>query len=251
MRAIGIIPARFASTRFPGKPLAPILGKPMVQWVYDRALEVKGLDSVLVATDDERVVEAVRAFGGRVVMTPADCASGSDRVWRAVEKMECEVVVNLQGDEPLLNPEAVEALLRLMNENEGLLMGTLVASIEKREDYEEPSVVKVAVGEGGRCLYFSRSPIPYLGGKDFGKATLWRHVGVYAFRKDFLGRFTGWPTGTLEGVEKLEQLRALERGVEIRAVAVEWPGTGIDRPEDISLAEELIGKERAVRPQLN
>jgi 3-deoxy-manno-octulosonate cytidylyltransferase (CMP-KDO synthetase) len=237
MRIIGVIPARFASTRFPGKPLAAILGRPMIQWVYERALQVPGLERVVVATDDERIAAAVKGFGGEAVMTSGQCASGSDRVWEAVRDMACDIVVNLQGDEPTLDPASVEALLDLMGADPDLELGTLVAPLTLREDFQDPNVVKVALGSAGRCLYFSRSPVPYLRDRAFEAVPIWRHVGIYAFRKKLLEVFAGWPRGTLEAAESLEQLRALERGVLIKAAAVDWPGCAVDRPEDVAAAE--------------
>lgn len=192
---VGVIPARYGSTRFPGKPLAPILGRPMIQWVYERALVIPGVDRVLAATDDERIARAVEAFGGMAVMTSPGCPSGSDRVFEAVRDLPCEVVLNLQGDEPTLDPVGVGALVSLMRSSPDLQMGTLVAPLTRPEDYENPNVVKVALGEGGRCLYFSRSPVPHSRDRAFQAAPLWRHIGIYAYRKEFLATFTGWPTG--------------------------------------------------------
>jgi 3-deoxy-manno-octulosonate cytidylyltransferase (CMP-KDO synthetase) len=239
MRAVGVIPARFESTRFPGKPLAPILGRPMIRWVWERAARVRGLGRLLVATDDERIASAVRGFGGEAVMTSPACASGSDRVWEAVKTLPCDVVVNLQGDEPGLEPAAVEALLGLMASDPALELGTLATALTDPGEAADPNVVKVVLGEGGRCLYFSRSPVPYL--EDGREGTpRWRHVGIYAFRKGLLEAFTSWPQSPLERAEKLEQLRALERGVLIRAVTAAWPACAVDAPEDIPSAEAYL-----------
>jgi 3-deoxy-manno-octulosonate cytidylyltransferase (CMP-KDO synthetase) len=240
MRALAVIPARYASTRFPGKPLAPILGKPMIQWVVEGAARVRGVQAVLVATDDERIRSAVEAFGGRAVLTSPACPSGTDRVWEAAREWRGDVIVNLQGDEPALESEAVEALLDLMESDPALSMGTLVAPLECREDYDNPDVVKVVLGEEGRCLYFSRSPVPHLRDAPFPGTRLYRHVGVYAYRRAFLEVFTGWSEGALEKLERLEQLRALERGVVIRAAVVAWRGCGVDRPEDVARAEAAL-----------
>jgi 3-deoxy-D-manno-octulosonate cytidylyltransferase len=237
------VPARYASTRFPGKPLAPILGKPMIQWVYERATQVHGMERVLVATDDRRIAAAVARFGGEAVMTSDHCASGSDRVWEAVKDLDCDVVVNLQGDEPTLEPASVQALLDLMASNPDLELGTLVAPLIRPEDFRDPNVVKVVLGAVGRCLYFSRSPVPHLRERAFEAVPLWRHVGVYAFRKALLEAFTGWPRGTLEATESLEQLRALERGITIKAAAVEWSGCAVDTPEDVAAAEAYLIKQ--------
>ena len=242
VRAVAIIPARYGSTRFPGKALAPILGRPMIQWVYERASKVRGVERLLVATDDERIAGAVLGFGGEVVMTSRDCPSGSDRVWEAVSGIPCDVVVNLQGDEPALQPSSVEALLELM-EDPAVGLGTLVTPIGERAEYEDPNVVKAVMSEGERCLYFSRSPVPYLRTCAFEEAVLWRHVGIYAFRRDVLESFVSWPVGRLEALEGLEQLRALEHGVGVRAAVVEWSGCAVDVPADVALAEAYLRKE--------
>ena len=244
MKVVAVIPARYASTRFPGKPIAPILGRPMIQWVWERARLVPGLDRVLVATDDERIAEATRGFGGEAVMTPATCPSGSDRAWEAVRDLDCEVVLNLQGDEPALEPEAVRALLELMKSRREVDLGTLVTPLAGSADYENPNVVKVVLARDGRCLYFSRSPVPFLRSATLGEVPVWRHVGVYAFRKEFLGTFVGQPQGILERAEALEQLRALECGGLVAAVAVSWPGCAVDTPEDVAGAEAYLLRER-------
>jgi 3-deoxy-manno-octulosonate cytidylyltransferase (CMP-KDO synthetase) len=241
VKVVGVIPARFASSRFPGKPLAPILGKPMIQWVYERSLLAGNVDEVLVATDDRRIHDAVAGFNGRCVLT-GECATGSDRVFEAVRNSACDVVLNLQGDEPTLDPRSVSALVEMMLERPGLDMGTLVSPIRSRREYEDPNVVKVALGGEGRCLYFSRSPVPHLRDVPFEGAAIWRHVGIYAFRKPFLQVFTSWPRGILETSESLEQLRALENGVVICAAQVEWPGCAVDTPEDLPGAERALGK---------
>ncbi len=239
MKVVGVIPARYGSSRYPGKPLVPILGKPMIQWVYERSLRIPDLDEVMVATDNERIADVVHGFGGRCTMT-GECSTGSDRVFQAVRDVPCDVVLNLQGDEPALDPLSVGALVGLMLDHAGLDMGTLVAPIRDRREYEAASVVKVAMGDDGRCLYFSRSPVPHLREISFEDASLWRHVGIYAFRKPFLETFTTWPAGRLEDAESLEQLRALERGVVIRAAKVEWPGCAVDTPDDVPRAESAL-----------
>ncbi len=250
MKVVGVIPARFGSTRFPGKPLAPILGRPMIQWVYERAAKVRGLERLLVATDDERIAEAVRAFGGEAVLTPPDCASGSDRAWEAVRETSCDVVLNLQGDEPALEPSGIEALVELMERDQEAGLGTLVTPLNRRQEYENPNIVKTVLSDSGRCLYFSRSPVPYLRGKAFGETPLWRHVGVYAFRRPLLEAFVGWPRGPLEAAEGLEQLRALEHGVFIAAAVTQWPGCAVDTPDDILAAEAYLSSHAFCSPLL-
>ncbi len=240
MKIVAVIPARFGSTRFPGKPLAPILGKPMIVWVLERAAMIHGVSRVVVATDDQRIVSAVRVAGGESVMTPPSCPTGSDRVFAAIRDAECDLVVNLQGDEPALDPEAVSALVSMMAENSPVQMGTLVAPISSEKEYANPNVVKAVLDDQNRCLYFSRSPIPHLRGCALDDAPVYRHAGVYCFRKEFLAIFTGWPRGRLEKAESLEQLRVLERGVEIRAVIAGWPNVAVDVPEDIARAESAL-----------
>jgi 3-deoxy-manno-octulosonate cytidylyltransferase (CMP-KDO synthetase) len=244
VKVLAVIPARYLSTRFPGKPLALILGKPMIQWVWERTLSVPGLCRVLVATDDERIAAVVTGFGGEAVMTSPGCPSGSDRVWEAVRGEDWDLALNLQGDEPALNPAGITALLAAMARDERAQMGTLVTAIRERSEFENPNVVKAVLDGAGRCLYFSRSPVPFLRGRGFGEAELWRHVGVYAFRKEFLAAFVSWPKGRLEEVESLEQLRALERGAFVIATRVEWPGCAVDVPEDIAAAEAFLLQER-------
>ena len=239
-RCIAVIPARYASTRFPGKPLAPLLGRPMVAWVLDRARLIPGVDEVLVATEDPRIATVVREAGGEAILTSATCPTGSDRVWEAVRGRPCDVVLNLQGDEPALDPFAVGDLVSLMRADPALPMGTLAAPLDDSQAYADPNVVKVVLGDAGRCLYFSRSPIPFLRGLPLSGAPVYRHVGVYAFRKEFLGQFTAWPQGPLEKAESLEQLRALERGVSIRAAVVSWAACAVDTPGDVARAEAAL-----------
>jgi len=251
MRAVGVIPARYASTRFPGKPLCPILGKPMLQWVYERASRARGLDAILVATDDKRIERVARSFGGEVVMTPRSCPSGSDRAWLAVREKPFDLILNIQGDEPTLETSSLEALLDLMASHPNLPLGTLVSPLRSQREFRNPNVVKVALGEGGRCLYFSRSPVPCLRGKPIKGSPVFRHVGLYAFRRESLEAFTSWPPSELETAEGLEQLRALEHGVEVRAAVVEWPGCAVDAPEDVAVAEAMLFRQasgRRVRP---
>jgi 3-deoxy-manno-octulosonate cytidylyltransferase (CMP-KDO synthetase) len=212
----------------------------MIRWVYERASRVRGLARLLVATDDERIASAVRAFGGEAVMTPRECPSGSDRVWEAVKGETCDVILNLQGDEPTLDPAAIETLIGVMAGGAEVDLGTLVTPLQEEADYRNPNVVKVVLGTGGRCLYFSRSPIPNLRGQPFGRTPLWRHVGVYAYRRDFLKAFVGWPPGEPELSECLEQLRALERGAAVFAAPVEWPGCAVDEPGDIAAVEKML-----------
>ena len=238
MEVAVIIPARFASERLPGKPLADIAGKPMVVHVLERARAARGVGRAVVATDDERIAAAVRASGGEAVMTPASCASGSDRCARAAEALgPLDVVVNVQGDEPLLAPAAIEAVIAAFADG-AVEMATLARPLAGGE-WENPNVVKVVRDARGDALYFSRAPIPHRRGG--GVPALARaHVGIYGFTAAFLRRFTALPATPLEGEEKLEQLRALEHGHRIRVIDTDYTAFGIDTPEDLARVRALL-----------
>lgn len=237
MRNVVIIPARFASERLPGKPLVDIGGKPMIVRVLEKALLAQGVERALVATDDERIFQAVRAAGGEALMTPADCASGSDRCAAAARQLgELDVVVNVQGDEPLLDPRAIEELLRGFDDP-AVELATLARELEPRE-LENPNVVKVVRDLRGDALYFSRAAIPFIRGE--GARPL-AHVGIYGFRAAFLQKFTGLAPTPLEQTEKLEQLRALEHGHRIRVLDTSYRSIGVDTPEDLERVRALIG----------
>jgi 3-deoxy-manno-octulosonate cytidylyltransferase (CMP-KDO synthetase) len=235
--AFVIIPARFGATRFPGKPLALLAGKPLICHVAERARRARGVARVAVATDDERIAAAARGCGAEAVMT-GPAPSGTDRVAEAARAMgPSDVVVNLQGDEPLIEPAAVEALLAAMDDAE-VRMATLSRPLEAGE-WERPHVVKVVTRENGDALYFSRAAIPHR--RDGGQSALARaHVGMYAFRSAFLQQFTRLPPGRLEREESLEQLRALEHGHGIRVVETGYRGFGVDTPEDLERARALL-----------
>lgn len=238
MRAAIIIPARYGASRFPGKPLAVLAGKPLICHVIERATKTRGVDLVAVATDDERIAAAARSCGARALMT-GPAATGTDRVAEAVRQLEPrpEIVVNVQGDEPLIEPSALEALLSAMAEP-SVEMATLARPLEVGE-LERPHVVKVVCAADGDALYFSRAPIPHR--RAGGSSQLARaHVGVYAFREPFLQAFAALEPGRLEQEEALEQLRALERGHRIRVVETSYGGFGIDTPEDLERARALL-----------
>ena len=231
---LAVIPARFAATRFPGKPLARLWGKPMLQHVWERARAVRGLDELLVATDDERIAAAARGFGAAVEMTSAGCASGTDRVAEVARRRpSADIVLNLQGDEPELETEAVSRLVEAMRADPALRMGTVAHREPDAALLARPEVVKVVVDAAGFALYFSRAD---LAAASRGGPAL-RHAGVYAFRRDLLLEFASWPPGALERAEKLEQLRALERGVRIKVVPGERPFAGVDTPEQLEALE--------------
>ena len=235
-----IIPARYASTRFPGKPLALLAGRPMIRHVYEKAAASRA-DRVVVATDDRRIADAVAAFGGEAVMTAESHPSGTDRVAEALRKIggNYEVVVNVQGDEPLIPTSVIDELIAVMKAQPELPMAT-VAVPGSRETMTENNV-KVVFGADGNALYFSRSMIPFLrrGGVECG---VWLHWGIYAYRRDALERFVALPPGRLENAEKLEQLRALENGIAIRVLTSELQSIGVDTPEDLAAAEARLGE---------
>ena len=228
LRLAIVIPARYGSTRLPGKPLADILGKPMIQHVFERAMQVPGTSEVVVATDDHRVADAVKDFGGRFVMTSQHHASGTERLAEVMTLIEADLYINLQGDEPLIRPADISKLAKGMLNNPEVQVGTLCHSIEASEALN-PNSVKVVLAENGDALYFSRSPIPYAG--EVEKARYLKHVGVYAYRREVLAEYSKLQRPMLEHAEKLEQLRLLTAGIRIRVYEVEPTGPGVDTPE--------------------
>lgn len=242
MRIVGVIPARYGSTRLPGKSLVPLCGKPLVQWVHQRACAARSLAEVLVATDDERIRRVVEGFGGRVVMTRADHPSGTDRIAEAVAELDAQVVVNIQGDEPLVEPTLIDQLGTSLAAAAGWDMATAAARIEDPTDLANPAVVKVVWGRDGCALYFSREPIPHVrDGRPAGAPPVhWRHIGLYAYQRTFLQRLVQEPPCELEQLEKLEQLRALHLGGRIKVVATAHRALGVDTPADVPLAEAAL-----------
>ena len=233
-RVLAVIPARFGAQRFPGKPLAMLWGKPMLRHVWERARAAEGLDELVIATDDERIAGVARGFGAEVEMTSPDCTSGTDRVAEVARRRPgAEIVFNLQGDEPELETAAVSALARAMRERPDVRMGTVAHHEPDARVFESENVVKVVVDHAGFALYFSRAD---LAGATRGGPAL-RHAGVYAFRRDLLLEFASWPPGALELAERLEQLRAVERGVRILVVKGERPFSGVDTPEQMAALE--------------
>jgi 3-deoxy-manno-octulosonate cytidylyltransferase (CMP-KDO synthetase) len=238
---VGIIPARHASTRFPGKALVTLQGKPMVQWVHEGASTAQLLDELLVATDDLRIRDCVEAFGGRALMTSPHHASGTDRLAEVAAGLSADVVVNVQGDEPLVAGEAIDALVRVLLDNPDDEMATLASPLRSVEDYLDPSVVKVVTDEDGRALYFSRCPVPYPRADPASlPSCAMRHVGLYAYRRSFLLDLASWPPSPLERCESLEQLRALEHGATIRVAMTEHESLAVDTPADVSRVEARL-----------
>lgn len=240
MKASVVIPARYGSSRFPGKPLARMVGKPMIQWVYERSREARGIGEVIVATDDERIRQAVEDFGGLVQMTSPAHETGTDRIAEVAQALSAEVIVNVQGDEPLIRPDMIESALQPFEEDPFLVMGTLKAPLSSIDEWRSANVVKVVVDLQDFALYFSRSPIPFDRDADepgvLGRpsaAGCFKHIGLYVYRRNFLLKFARLSPTPLERREKLEQLRALENGYRIKAVTTQYTGVGVDTPEDV------------------
>ncbi len=233
MKTAIIIPARYASSRLPGKPLLNQTGKYLIQHVYERACQARA-DMVVVATDDARIKLAVESFGGRVVMTRGDHATGTDRVAEVAQKLDCDVVINLQGDEPLIRPEALNLLVDLLAKDAECDVATLAAPIRDADRWRDPNCVKVVRDRHGRALYFSRSPIPHVrdGRPEFSGEAFLQHLGLYAYRRSFLMLLAALPPHPLEQIEKLEQLRVLALGKKIQVGVVAHAGRGVDTPED-------------------
>jgi 3-deoxy-manno-octulosonate cytidylyltransferase (CMP-KDO synthetase) len=246
MRTVAIIPARYGSSRFPGKPLALILGNPLIQWTYEQALQVRGLDGVWVATDDGRIKECVEAFGGQVVMTRADHPSGSDRLAEAAALLNLapeDIVINIQGDQPVFPPDLISQLAKVLSRDPEVVMVTPVRRMSDATLASNPNVVKAIFDRAGRALYFSRSPLPFW--RDGGQGYFYQHIGIYAYRVQFLIEFVHLPAGRWEEAEKLEQLRALEHGFAIHIVETEGDTREVDSPEDLRKVEALLRDQRS------
>jgi 3-deoxy-manno-octulosonate cytidylyltransferase (CMP-KDO synthetase) len=253
MKKVIVIPARYASTRLPGKPLKEISGRPIIQWVYERALNSALKDSVFIATDDERIKDAALSFGADVIMTSPECKSGTDRIYQAIKDKEADIIINLQGDEPFIRTDIIDSLFYEM-EKERLHMATLCCPIDKEADYLNPNVVKVVLDRFGFALYFSRSPIPFfrdamssskieIQDQQFNirnSKCVYKHIGIYGFSRDFLKQYVAMEEGTLEAAESLEQLRVLENGYDIKVLITNYEGAGIDTEEDLERARNLM-----------
>jgi 3-deoxy-manno-octulosonate cytidylyltransferase (CMP-KDO synthetase) len=243
VKIVGIIPARFASTRFPGKPLALIAGKPLIQRVVEQCQLAKSLSEVIVATDDTRIWEVAQNFC-RVEMTRPEHPSGSDRIAEVAERCECDAVMNIQGDEPLIDPSVIDTVAGALAQNE---MSTAATPVKNISDLDNPNVVKVVVNAASRALYFSRRTIPYLREaasrpvpEQLAAFPFLKHLGIYGYRRETLLRLVKYPISPLENAEKLEQLRALENGIQIVVVKVDYDSIGVDAPEDVVKVEKII-----------
>lgn len=267
--AVAIIPARYESTRLPGKALADIGGRPMVEHVYRRAAAARSVGAVIVATDDHRIVEAVERFGGHVCLTRATHQSGTDRIAEVAEGLDCPIVVNIQGDEPLIEPAAIDAAVAPFGREPELQMSTLRYRLEDEAEALDPNVVKVVVDRNGYALYFSRAPIPFVGERQpssftrvgappptrsprgfalgDGSGLFYKHIGLYVYRRDFLLRFARLEPTPLERSERLEQLRALEHGFRIRAVETRHDSIGVDSEADLERVRQLVATGQTIR----
>ena len=245
-RVVVVIPARYGSQRLPAKPLADICGKPMVQHVYERATRAKLVNAVLVATDDERIMSTVREFGGRAVMTPESLQTGTDRIAYVARSLpDADIVVNVQGDEPLMEPAMIDEAVEPLVSDSSINVGTLVKKIDSSADLSNPGIVKVVLDRQGNGMYFSRSPIPF--GRDIQQSewprhhTYYKHIGLYVFRREFLNTFSEMSRTPLERAEKLEQLRILEHGFKIRCTITLHDSVPVDTQEDLEKVRSLMG----------
>jgi 3-deoxy-manno-octulosonate cytidylyltransferase (CMP-KDO synthetase) len=247
MASIGIIPARYEASRFQGKVLADIGGKTMIQHVWERAKEARMLDDLIVAADDDRIIKTVKEFGGKATFTSKDHPSGTDRLREIANPLDVDIIVNIQADEPLLHHSMIDSLVSTLLEDKSIVMASLMHRIEDPKDIESANVVKVVVDKDNFALYFSRSPIPFIreeketaGDK---KHIYYKHIGLYAYTKDFLFTFANLPQSTLERCEKLEQLRALENGYKIKMVETQYDTIGVDTPENLQeVKQKLLAK---------
>ena len=242
MKIIGVIPARFGSKRLPGKPLMILGGKPIIQWVYERSIKSKYLERVIIATDDMRVMRAVWKFGGEAMLTSKKAKSGTDRVAEVSKKMSADIIVNIQGDEPLISPKTIDSIIAPMRKDKRLQMSTAANLITDEEVVKSENTVKVVVDRYDNALYFTRSPVPFYRNDRGSRKKYLQHCGIYAYRRSFLLRYAKLKQTPLEVSESLEQLRALEYGIRIRVVVVPQKSVGVDTMEDLERAEKIIAK---------
>ena len=247
--AVGIIPARFKSSRFPGKPLIDILGKPMIQRVYEQATKAKKLDRVIVATDDDRIFSAVESFGGEVILTSDKPNNGTERIAEIAATIDCSLVVNIQGDEPLIEPTIIDKLVILMLDDKQAVVGTLVKKISDINELKSPNIPKVILDKDFNAIYFSRSPIPYC--RDNLNLDNWlmitdyyKHIGIYIYKRNFLLDLINLAPSKLEQAEQLEQLRILENGFKIKVILTEFDSIGVDVPQDVKKVEQYLKRRK-------
>ena len=243
---LGVIPCRYASTRLPGKPLVDICGKPMIQHVYERCLRAKLLSTVIVATDDERIVTAVKSFGGHVAITSPDHPNGTSRVAEVARKMDHDLVLNIQGDEPLISPECLDEMIQIMTQDRESVCWTCNTPIHDKNKVGNPSVVKVVSDKNNNALYFSRSPIPFKREEGIPFSYM-EHVGIYGFTRDFLQHYISLPTTPLAQTESLEQLTILEHGYSIRMITTHYPplGPNVNTPEDLEEVQRIMSQSES------
>lgn len=243
MEVIGVIPARYSSTRFTGKVLADISGKPMLQQVWERARGARLLEDLIIACDDQRVAEAAGRFGAKAVLTSRDHASGTERIIEVINPLDVKIVINIQADEPLIHPLMIDALAETLIDDDNITMATLMKKIEDPADLDDPNVVKVVVDKNNFALYFSRAAIPYQAKEsESDKPVYYKHIGLYAYTKDFLFVYKNLPASKLEKIERLEQLRVLEEGFRIKAVETKYETIGVDTPEDLEKVRAYLSK---------
>jgi 3-deoxy-manno-octulosonate cytidylyltransferase (CMP-KDO synthetase) len=243
MDVIGVIPARYSSTRFRGKVLADIMGKPMLQHVWERAKASRMLDELIIACDDEIIEKAAAEFGAKTVMTSKEHVCGTDRISEVVNPMEVKVVINIQGDEPLVHPMMIDDVARALLGDSSLNMATIMKKIEIPEQVTDPNVVKVVTGKNNLALYFSRAPIPYLApNSEVREPVYYKHIGLYGYTKDFLFTYKNLPVCALEKTEKLEQLRVLAEGFKIKVIETKFDTLSVDTPEDLERVKDILSK---------
>jgi 3-deoxy-manno-octulosonate cytidylyltransferase (CMP-KDO synthetase) len=241
LQVLAVIPARYASARFPGKPLAPIAGRPMIQHVVERVRRAGRVTRVAVATDDDRIRKAVEEFGGEAILTRADHRNGTDRVAEVAAHVAADLYLNVQGDEPLMDPEAIDAVIGALAEEESVSVATSCAAIVQPNDIMDPNIVKVVRDFEGNALYFSRAPVPWVRDRNESVAARhWKHLGLYGFRREALLEYPTFPPGELEHIEQLEQLRWLENGYRIRVVETDYDAVSVDVPADVERVEKIL-----------
>lgn len=241
MKIAGIIPVRYNSSRLPGKPLADILGKPMILWVYERARQAEMLEEVFVATDDVRIKKVVEKEGGRVIMTSPSCRSGTDRIAEVAKTLEYDIFVNIQGDEPLISPDVINLVVKPFFKEANILVTTAATLIRKKSEIKDANVVKLVMDKFNFGLYFSRAPIPFVrdGKKSSMKPEYYKHLGIYAYRREFLLRFNLMPSCNLEKIEQLEQLRIINYGYKIKVVISNYDSISVDTPKDLERVRKI------------